>query len=92
MTNDVNSGTTATTLTRRELNLIVRLLCREYDRLGKKTADGREVRNFKRENFTREQVDQMRNEMKAIYKNTPEGKKITLASDIEARIEAALAR
>lgn len=78
MPQDENSGTTATTLTRRELNLIVKLLRREYDRLGGKTAGGRLLRNLKKERYTREQVQKIRDLCQRTYKASSQGDTIML--------------
>ena len=78
MPTDDNSGTTATTLTRRELNLIVKLLRKEYGRLGGKTAGGRLLRNLQKERFTREQVEHVRNMCERTYKASTQGDKIML--------------
>ncbi len=92
MPNEEKTGTTVTlTLKRRELNLITRLLRKEFGRLGKRTAGGRLLRNLQKERYSRVEIAQLRDKLTDVLVSTPQGNTITITSDLEALIEAALA-
>lgn len=67
--NEANQNTL--TLTRREMNLISKLLKREYDRLGKVTTSSKTKQ--KQGKFTREQVEKMRDSIGLVYQKSAEG-------------------